>query len=346
MMLKKILTPSIVLMSIALAVTGCGQTTPINNPTELPPADQFEIIRKAADNYLSSNRVGSISPDQLHKEYVQNKNPNYYPVDIRANTDFVASNVRGSVNIPYAQTVNLNKLENLPKDKTLVIIDYNGHWAAQTAATWNMMGYNAVPLHFGVQSWTNEAGPAGYEKFPEKPLGFELIDEMKMLGEFELPELKMPEGKTEEMIRLLSGTYLYRNYKGFIDAEQLAADLENEVDEYYLVDIREPELYKKGHIKGAVNIPLQELAKVEMLKYLPLDKKIVLIGLDGMDASQGARVLVTLGYHAVSLKYGVSYWSGNKELTGIEPIHNLVKEQYELTPLNYTTPSAGPAGCG
>jgi hypothetical protein len=82
-----------------------------------------------------------------------------------------------------------------------------------------------------------------------------------------------------------------------------------------------------------------------MLKRLPLDKKIILIGYDGMDGSQGARVLVTMGYNAVALKYGISYWSSEEDRTGIAPIKSLVQDYYELTPLNYARPSAGPAGC-
>lgn len=339
------------LLSLILMV-GCTQAVPIANPVENPAEltadDQFEVIRQAADTYLAAGKVVAISPEKLYQEYVQGRNPEYYLVDIRASADFVASNIRGSVNIPYAQTVSLKKLENLPADKTLVVIDYNGHWAAQTAATWNMLGFKAVPLQYGIQSWTKEQASTGYEAFPEKPLGKPLVTEVKELGEYALPELKMPEGKVQELVRLLSGTYLDRNYKGFILAEDLLAVMADGTskEENYLVDIRRSEHYKLGHLADSVNIPLAELAKAEMLKRLSLDKKIVLIGYDGMDASQGSRILVTMGYNAVALKYGMSYWSGDEAVTGAEPIQSLVQEVYELAPLNYVTPSAGPAGCG
>lgn len=339
------------LLSVFLLV-GCTQPSTINNsvgnPESLPPADQFEVVRKAADEYLSSGKVVSMSPDQLYEEYVEGKHAKYFLVDIRANEDFITSNIRGSVNIPYSQTMNLKKLVNLPMEKTIVVIDYNGHWAAQTAASWNMLGFDAVPLMYGIQSWTKEELPAGYEAFPSVALDYPLVQTEKSLGEYQLPELKMPEGKAEELVRVLSGSYLDRNYKGYISSEDLMEVIgdKSKVSENYLVDIRQPEHYKAGHIEGSVNIPLAELAKVELLKKIPQEQKIILIGYDGMDGSQGARVLTTLGYNAVSLKYGLSYWNGDKTMTGIESIHSLVQDYFELTPLNYAKPSSAAAGCG
>jgi rhodanese-related sulfurtransferase len=221
MKIKRHFKKWVILSTIFALLSGCSQPLSVNQPAEATPADQFEMVRKAADDYLSGTKVQTISPQELYVESVQKKNPNYYLVDIRANEDFLTKNIRGSVNIPYAQTVNLKKLENLPKDKILVVIDYNGHWAAQTAATWNMLGFKAVPLRYRIQSWTKEEGPAGYELFPEKPLDYALVDQENVLGDYQLPELKMPEDRAEEIIRLLSGTYLARNYKGFISAEDL-----------------------------------------------------------------------------------------------------------------------------
>lgn len=225
-----------------------------------------------------------------------------------------------------------------------MIIDYNGHWAAQTAATWNMLGYRAVPLLYGIQGWTSEEAPAGYDAFPGRALANPLVQASGQLAIYSLPELSYPGGNTEELIALSAGRYLERNYKGLVTAEDLLqAGLDKR--DNYLVDVREHQHYQLGHIEGAVNIPLTELAEVEMLKHLPEDKRIILIGYDGLDASQGTRVLVSLGYDAAALKYGMSYWHGNEQLTGVSPISSLAKDYYELAPLNYVAPSTGAAGC-
>jgi len=228
-----------------------------------------------------------------------------------------------------------------------VIIDYNRHWAAQTAAAWNILGYRAVPLLYGIQSWTQEEAPTGYEAFPTQSLVNSLVKEETAFDQFDLPEVKYVQGKTEEYIVQSSGAYLDRNYKGFINAEDLLGVLQQGSErDYFMVDIRQQQHYLSGHLEDSVNISLAELADIEMLKHLPLNKKIILIGYDGMDASQGTRVLITLGYDAVALKYGMSYWHGDEKVTGISPVSNFVKDYYELSPLNFVQPSAGAAGCG
>jgi len=67
-------------------------------------------LSKAADDYLSSDKLVSFSPEQLYQEVVLGKNTQYFLVDIRANQDFVNSNTRGSVSIPYKRLILKNLL--------------------------------------------------------------------------------------------------------------------------------------------------------------------------------------------------------------------------------------------
>lgn len=348
---KKRFWQLLLLPILVLSLVGCSysaQSGQVVKPSsDVPPTNGFEAVRKVANDYLTTSKVGSISPEQLYQKVVLGKDAQYFLVDIRENLDFVNSNIQGSVSIPYNQTANPKILAALPKDKTMIIIDYNGHWAAQTAATWNLLGYQAVPLLYGIQGWTHEEAPAGYEAFPSQALSNPLVTKEVALNQYNLPEVKFAQGKTEEYIVESSGTYLGRNYKGVITAEDLLGALQQGADgENYLVDIRQPQHYQIGHLEGSVNIPLAGLTDTERLKQLPLDKRIVLIGYDGMDASQGTRVLVTLGYDAVALKYGMSYWNSDEKVTGVSPIRNLVKDYYKLSPLNYVQPSTAVAGCG
>lgn len=337
---------------LTFALVGCSHTSPATvvepSKSEAPLVEQFESVRQVVDDFLSGDKVVSMSPEELY-QIVKERNNHYFLVDIRANQDFVNSNIEGSVSIPYAQTSDPERLETLPKDKTLVVIDYNGHQAAQTAATWNQLGYQAVSLLYGIQSWTQEASPTGYEAFPTQPLNNALVTEVKAipLAENTLPEIKYPEGRTQEYITQTTRTYLDRNYKGIITGEELHSELQQgSAEQYFLVDIREPKHYQQGHIEGSVNIPLDQLTDLDKVKSYSPAQRIILIGYDGMDASQGVRSLVTLGYDCVALKYGMSYWGAEEEAIGVAPVHNLVKEYYPLTPLNYLPPSTGAAGCG
>ena len=78
-----------------------------------------------------------------------------------------------------------------------------------------------------------------------------------------------------------------------------------DLSKYFLLDIRKPEAFKKGHIKGAKNIFWMDLLKEKNLEKLPTNKKIILICYVGHTASQILVALRLLGYDVASLKYGM-----------------------------------------
>ena len=79
----------------------------------------------------------------------------------------------------------------------------------------------------------------------------------------------------------------------------------------FILDIREPEYYAKGHIEGAVNIPIRDVAKNDNLKKLPPNQKILVVDNDGMAGGQVTAILNSLGYDAVELMWGMMGWTRN-----------------------------------
>ena len=90
-------------------------------------------------------------------------------------------------------------------------------------------------------------------------------------------------------------------------------ELEEDSNEYFLLDIRAKEAFEEGHIKGAENIFWQDILKDENLDKLPENKTIVLICYVGHTASQMLLALRLLGYDVVGLKYGM----------GISPVRGI-----------------------
>ena len=85
----------------------------------------------------------------------------------------------------------------------------------------------------------------------------------------------------------------------------LPTELKDSKKDFYILDVRRPEDFKKGHIPGAKNIFWLDLLKPENLKKLPKNKKIVIVCYVGHTASQVLVLLKLLGYDAVGLKFGM-----------------------------------------
>jgi rhodanese-related sulfurtransferase len=73
----------------------------------------------------------------------------------------------------------------------------------------------------------------------------------------------------------------------------------------FLLDTRDPESFKKGHIEGATNIFWKDILEEKNLEKLPRNKRIIVICYVGHTASQVMVALRLLGYKATALKFGM-----------------------------------------
>ena len=83
-----------------------------------------------------------------------------------------------------------------------------------------------------------------------------------------------------------------------VAGKTLSAKL-NAGESIVVVDVREPEEFKAGHIEGAVNVPIRNLAK--SLDQLPKDKAapIAVVCKSGIRAAYGTMALKMMGYSSV-----------------------------------------------
>lgn len=80
-----------------------------------------------------------------------------------------------------------------------------------------------------------------------------------------------------------------------------------EKSKLYLLDVRQPEEFRDGHISGAKLIPLGELQ--QRIKELPKDQEILCICRSGNRSSSATRLLQSAGYQATNLNGGMIAWS-------------------------------------
>ena len=85
------------------------------------------------------------------------------------------------------------------------------------------------------------------------------------------------------------------------------AELENmEQETYQLLDIRSMEAFDHGHLKGALNIPANEL--IERKDELQTEKKIIVYCQSGVISTDQAELLSGFGFDACSLEGGYDKW--------------------------------------
>lgn len=92
-----------------------------------------------------------------------------------------------------------------------------------------------------------------------------------------------------------------------ISVEQVKADLDESKD-FVLLDVRTPEEYEEGHIEGALNIPLKELA-YEVENEIPdVETAIYLYCRSGVRVITAGHILYDLGYENIYNMGGILSW--------------------------------------
>jgi rhodanese-related sulfurtransferase len=95
-----------------------------------------------------------------------------------------------------------------------------------------------------------------------------------------------------------------------IDGKELEA-LMSDGKDLVIVDVREPELFSKDHIKGAINIPYDD-AKPRIVKELAPKDRIVFVCHGGPMGDELGKLLVKNGYPDVyNLAGGMKKWKGD-----------------------------------
>ena len=73
-----------------------------------------------------------------------------------------------------------------------------------------------------------------------------------------------------------------------------------------VIDVRQPDEYREGHIAGAKLIPLGELS--QRVKELSKDKEIICVCASGSRSHSATKMLVDAGYNAINMNGGMSTW--------------------------------------
>ena len=216
-----------------------------------------------------------ISEDNL-KQLIDEKDDSLYILSIRSAKDFEAGHIARAFNIPWAAGMQ-EAFNTLPMDKTIVVYCYTGQTAGQTTAALRMLGYDAVSLNGGMGMAAN--APSGWSN-----KGFEVYEGAGLEGLVNAYFAEMP-----------SDIYKIKQ-DAFIEKVKAGEDM-------FVLDIRQPDVYAEGHIKGAVNAPWGT-AVSENLDKIPADKPVYVYCYTGQTAGQTVTLLNLAGIDAKSVNLG------------------------------------------
>ena len=104
------------------------------------------------------------------------------------------------------------------------------------------------------------------------------------------------------------------NILGFGDALEM---LEENPDDYFVIDMRSLEDYEEGHISGAVHIAYNELAGA--MDSVPQDKQILIYCYTGQTSGQAVAAYKAMNFDALSLGGGMNFGWEPLEL-GVETL--------------------------
>ena len=137
-----------------------------------------------------------------------------------------------------------------------------------------------------------------------------------------------PKTEAELLLDYLAKKGDYVNTRQFPSMIKAPTVLENLNKKMLVIDIREVNMFKKGHIKGAVNIEFSKLPDyfVKDIKPFQFDK-IVLVCQYGQKSGYATALLRLMGYGNVySMRWGMAAW--NSALAGNESWNKIISDKY------------------
>jgi len=192
---------------------------------------------------------------------------------------------------PYESLGDDQMLNNLPTDMPIVVYCWTGQHSSQITAYLNMLGYEAYSLKNGSNNlyWdvmTGHKWSAAQQHDYELEVGYGATPSFKAMAD--------------------AGT-AYVNDSAQCPGIITAVDLNDNLDDYTVIDIRALDAYDAGHIPGAFHSSLGTL--LADMATIPADKPYAIACYSGQSAGHAKIALEMMGYGDVyTLLWGMSSW--------------------------------------
>jgi len=260
---------------------------------------EFDVVQDAVAGYLT-DRAGNMKAADLYMMIAEDDAP--YIVSIRSAADYAAGHIPGAVNIAFGD------LATLPEDEDILVYCYTGQSASMAAAVLGVLDCDVQNLLHGMSAWSTDPAVFKTQFDPEKDQSdFAIETEINEATEtYDFPELdNTTSSDTDEIIEAAVAAVSPK----YITATDLNMKVA-EGEDMTIISCRSAEHYAAGHIPGAINIGLGDLA--ENLDNIDSDSPVYVYCYTGHSAAQAVALLNMLGYDAYSLKFGMCSWSSDE----------------------------------
>lgn len=192
-------------------------------------------------------------------------------IDVREPGEYAEGHLEGAINIPL-RTLSQN-LDMIPTDRQVFIYCKSGCRAGMALSSLGMLGYdNVISFPPGYAGWTG-AGEAVTTAVPAAMT-------------YTVPD-------TPEQIRSVVDSFLTTIPEGWLSAGDVTKVNDALGAGAFMLDVRQPSEYAEGHIPGAENVPLRDLAS--MLEVIPDDMTVISYCKSGHRQAMSVPMLHVLG---------------------------------------------------
>jgi rhodanese-related sulfurtransferase len=312
---------AVVMVFGLVAVPGCASDEPaVEEPAAEEPAaeepafDARAAMIDAANEYFKSSPTPTIAAADLFN-LVQAQDPGYQIVDIRSAEHYALGHIEGAINIPYKTIADDASLEQLDPAKKIVVVCYTGHTASMTNMVWNMLGYDALTLKFGMSGWVADKAVVGLDIPGKVGAGYPTVtDPVEAAGGFDAPDLAGDYAEVAEAIKAQTKAYFAKDLAPTISVEDVYNLVQAQDTTYQIVSVRKAEDYAKGHVAGAINILWTDIA--DNVDKIDPDKKVIIYCYTGHTGGEAAMFLNLMGYETYNMKFGMSGWNTDPAVGG------------------------------
>jgi len=145
------------------ATRGCGDDGSGSGGSFEGSADEWEIVRQAAERYVNEVTALTITATALNNNLFDDYTANDpYILSLRAGADYSAGHIPGAERISAGGLFSEENLSMLPMAKQIVVYCYTGQGAGHVSAMLNINGYDAISLKYGMCSWNGTAASKCY----------------------------------------------------------------------------------------------------------------------------------------------------------------------------------------